>query len=111
MRRLTHFFCMLVLLQAFWTATPAHGQLLQYITNNQVRSMPNSKVWGKTSFTDVTLELHYRSSVRPTSLLVGRDHPNGIKFLAMFPGYAVSLPLQFPKEFEGVDAFGELTKG
>jgi hypothetical protein len=68
MQKSIRLFWAFVLLQAFWAAAPAHGQLLQCVVNNQVSVVPNSKVWGKTSFKDVTLELHYWNCITgPTS--------------------------------------------
>jgi hypothetical protein len=92
------------------TASNACAELLLRVVDNKIQAMPNSKIWGKTSFKDIMLELHYRSRVRPSSLLVGRDHPNGSRFLVMFPGYGVLLPLKFDDAFEGLDKFGELYK-
>lgn len=92
--------------------TPAEqGKLLQQLTKNQIQTIPNSRIWGKTSFDDLTFELNYQSTVRPTALVVGRDHPNGTKILALFPGYGVHLPLKFADDFGGFDEFGEINKG
>ena len=44
MQKPIRLFWTFVLLQAFWAAALAHGQLLQYVVNNQVRVVPNSKV-------------------------------------------------------------------
>ncbi len=67
--------------------------------------------WGKNPSHDLIFPLHYHSRVKPTYLLIGRDHPNGVRFLAMFPGYGVNLPLKFPNNFEGFDEDGELKPG
>ena len=89
----------------------AHAQLLQLVVNSRLKPMPGSRVWGKTSSKDIVFPLHYHSHVKPSYLLIGRDHPNGMRFLAMFPGYGVNLPLKFENEFEGFNEDGELKQG
>lgn len=89
----------------------AYAQLLQLVVNSYPKPIPGSKVWGKTSERDMIFPLHFHSHIKPTYLLIGRDHPNGIRFLAMFPGYGVNLPLNFTKDFEGINEFGELKQG
>ncbi len=97
---------------ALLVITPAEqGKLLQQVINNQIQTIPKSRVWGKTSFDDVTLELNYKSTVRPTTLIVGRDHPNGTRILAIFPGYGVPLPLRFADDFRAFNEYGEINKG
>jgi hypothetical protein len=94
------------------TADPGCSELLQRILDNTMPPMPHSKLWGNTTSKDILVELHYRSRVRPSSLLVGCDHPNGIRFLVMFAsdGVRVPLPLYFDNAFEGFDEFGDLNK-
>lgn len=89
----------------------AHAQLLQLVVNSRLKPVPGSKVWGKTSSKDIVFPLHFHSHVKPNYLLIGRDHPNGMRFLAMFPGYGVNLPLKFDDGFEGFDEDGELKQG
>ena len=89
----------------------AHAQLLQLVVNSRLKPMPGSKFWGKTSSKDIVFPLHYHSHVKPTYLLIGRDHPNGIRFLAMFPGYGVKLPLKYEDRFNGFNDDGELKQG
>lgn len=104
-------FCIGVLTAHLLSAAPAQCQLLQALTGNQTHPMPNSKIWGKKSFADITMPLHFSARVKPTLLVIGRDHPNGTRFLAMFPGIGVNLPLDFGKDFAGLDEFGDLNKG
>ena len=89
----------------------AHAQLLQLVVNSRLKPMPGSKVWVRTSSKDMIFPLHYHSHVKPPHLLIGRDHPNGMRFLAIFPGYGVNLPLKFDDRFEGFDKDGELKQG
>ena len=98
-------FCCLCLSSA------AHAQLLQLVVNSRLNPMPGSRVWGKTSSKDIVFPLHYHSHVKPAYLLIGRDHPNGTRFLAMFPGCGVNLPLKFDKRFDGFNEDGELKQG
>ncbi len=91
--------------------TTEQGMLLKQLVNNQIQSIPKSKVWGKSSFDDVIFELNYQSKVRPTELIIGQDHPNGTKILAIFPRYGVHLPLQFADDFEGFNEFGDINEG
>jgi hypothetical protein len=94
------------------TADHACSELLQRILDNTMPPMPHSKLWGNTTSKDIMLKLHYRSRVRPSSLLVGCDHPNGIRFLVMFAGDGVRVlfPRYFDNAFEGFDKFGDLNK-
>ena len=89
----------------------AHAQLLQLVVDSRLKPMPGSKVWGRTSSKNIVFPLHYNSHVKPTCLVIGRDHPNGMRFLAMFPGYGVNLPLKFVNGFEGFNEDGELKQG
>lgn len=86
------------------------GKLIQKINKNQIQFFQNSKVWGKTSFDDLRFELHYRAKVRPTTLIIGKDSPNGTKFLALFSEGYVHLPLKFANDFGGFDEFGDINK-
>lgn len=87
------------------------GDLLQKMTNNQIKAIPNSVIWGKKSFDNVTLKLNYTSEIRPTELTIGLNHPNGIRILALFPGCGVNLPLKYEKDFGGINEYGDLNKG
>lgn len=91
--------------------TAGQQNLFLKVSNNQIQVFPKSKVWGKVSFDDVILDLNYKTKVKPTTLVVGRDHPNGTKVLALFPGYGVHLPLMFPDEFGGFNDFGDINEG
>jgi len=93
------------------TKSTKQGELIQLMSKNQIISIPNSIIWGKTSFDNVTLKLNYKSTVKPTELIVGRDHPNGIRILALFPGYGVHLPVKYEKDFGGFNDYGELNEG
>jgi hypothetical protein len=93
-------------------ASPQEGKLLRSVdANGTVRPLLNSKTWGKTSFDDISLQLNYQADVRPDSLTVGRNTPNGTRFLARFPGVAVNLPLEFGKNFEGFNRWDEMNQG
>lgn len=88
------------------------GNLLRLVdAGGTVRPLSNSKTWGKTSFDDTTLQLNYQTDVRPEFLRVGRNTPNGTRFLAKFPGAAVNLPLEFSDSFEGFNKWGDLNQG
>ena len=57
------------------------------------------------------LSLPYYARPKPGSLLVGLGHPNGFRFLALFPGRGVYLPLQIADAFRGFDDYGDLRPG
>lgn len=94
------------------TSSPLLGRLLHLVDESgKIRPLPNSRTWGKNSFENISLPLSYQSDVRPESLIVGRNTPNGTRFLASFPGVAVNLPLEFSKNFEGFNRWGEINQG
>lgn len=89
----------------------AHAQLLRQITPAGLQPLPGSKVWGKDSTADVEMPLSYHARPKPGSLLVGLGHPNGFRFLVLFPGRGVYLPLQIADGFRGFDDYGDLRPG
>ena len=44
-------------------------------------------------------------------MIVGPDHPNGFRFLAVFRKEGVYLPVNFDERFHGFDDFGDLRPG
>ena len=96
----------------FWGAiAAADAPLLQRVVRSRLAPLTASRCWGKTPDKDVTLPLHYHTRVRPESIVIGRDHPNGTRFLALFPHEGVPLPVEFGKEFGGFDDYGDLKPG
>ena len=95
------------------SATPdEQGKLLRLVNDSgTILPVPRSKTWGKTSFDDIRLTLNYQTDVRPTSLRVGRNTPNGTKFSTRFPKIVVNLPLEFYDDFEGFNKWGDINKG
>ncbi|MBC7191785.1 hypothetical protein [Marinobacter sp.] len=94
------------------TSQEDQGRLILHVDEDmKIQSLLNSKTWGKTSFTETKLELNYRSEVKPDSLIVERNTPNGIKFLVRFSNANVNLPLEFDKSFDGFNQWGELEEG
>lgn len=92
------------------TASAEQGTLLLRATKNQIQTIPTSRTWGRTSFDDLTFELNYPMAVKPTALLVGRNTPNGTRFVALFPERGVHLPLEFADDFRGFDEWGEMNE-
>lgn len=94
-------------------STPTEqGELIKQMIKNRVQPITKSIVWGKTSFDDVILKLNYSSVVKPTTLRIGQDTPNGIKIMAIFPEYAVvNMPVDFGGDFGGFNDYGELNEG
>lgn len=63
------------------TASLQEGKLLRLVDENgTVRPLLNSKTWGKSSFDNISLPLNHQTDVRPRSLIVGRNSPNGTSF-------------------------------
>jgi hypothetical protein len=93
----------------FW-GSPVHAQLLQLAVSGRVVPLPGSQVWHD-SAQDLTFPLHFHTRIKPRTLLIGRDHPNSVRFLALFPGRGIPLPLRFDKNFRGFDDFGDLKPG
>lgn len=110
MRRIHRLFW-LFLMMPFCLVGAAHAQLLERAVKGKAVKMPHSVVWGKQGTADAVLKLRYRGRVKPDALVIGRDHPNGVRFLALFPRDGVNLPLAFGKEFGGFDEYGELKRG
>ncbi len=100
-----------LILFCFCHSIAAHAQMLQLVVKSRIEPMPNSKTWGKTSEKDLFFPLHFHTPVKPSYLLIGRDHPNGLRFLAIFSHDGVNLPLKFAKEFQGISEGGELQPG
>ena len=97
---------------AFCLCHIAGAQLLREQVKGNFRPLPGAKTWGKMPEKDVVLPLRYRARVRPAELIVGRNHPNGTRLLALFSrpkvAIGVELPLTFPKGFQGFDEYGDL---
>lgn len=54
----------------------------------------------------------FRYKNKPKSIEISPDNPNGIKFTAKFDnGANVKLPIDWPRDFDGVDHLGLLNKG
>ena len=103
-------------LVALSSGRAAEAQLLRERVNGNLKPIPGAKTWGRTPDKDVSLPLRYRARVRPTELIVGRDHPNGTRLLALFPRSkleftGVELPVNFAKGFQGFDDYGDLKPG
>ncbi|MCB9810514.1 hypothetical protein H6777_00010 [Candidatus Nomurabacteria bacterium] len=72
----------------------------------------NELVWGKENVADVTTDLKFKAKVKPKSLTVGYDSPNGIKFNLLFEKAIVNLRyvMEFGNEktpFYGLSEFGD----
>jgi hypothetical protein len=95
-----------------FACAPAKAQLVQCVVDNKVvLPLPDSITWSTKSPADSTLDLHFRTRVKPTALVIGQDHPNGTKFLVTYQEYGAMLPIDYPKNFKGFDEFGDLNPG
>lgn len=95
----------LALTVLIFALTTAQGQDIIYGVDNEM-------VWGKESTEDVTTELKFNSKVKPISLTVGYDTPNGIEYDIRFENAIVNLryKLRFGNDetsFSGVNEFGD----
>ena len=96
----------------FGGAIAANAQFLfQRDASMGFAPLHESQTWGKMPDKDVMFPLQYHSRVRPESILIGRNHPNGTRFLAFFPHDGVPLPLKFGKDFHGFNDYGDLKPG
>ena len=89
----------------FISFTIAHGQNLIVGTNNNV-------VWGKESTNDITLQLDFKTKIKPISMTIGYDSPNGIKFRINFKDLNVAANLRYILSMKsGLDEWGDLDDG
>lgn len=87
------------------TLTIAQGQNLIQGTTNQV-------IWGKVGTKDTTLKLNYLATVKPISMTIGYNNPNGVKYRVYFKGLNVAVDLFNIVKFEsGVNEWGDLLDG
>jgi hypothetical protein len=99
----------LALTALIFALTTAQGQDIIFGVDNEL-------VWGKESIADVTTDLKFKAKVKPTTLTVGYDNPNGIKFNLLFEKAIVNLRyvMQFGGEgtfFSGLNEFGDCMDG
>ncbi len=85
--------------------------LRTFAVGEGVVALPGSKNWASSPDKDTIFPLHYYTRVKPKYILIGRDHPNGIQFLAVSSQGNVSLPVQFTGSFAGFDEHGNLKPG
>ena len=97
----------LIVIGSLFASSAAHAQLLQLVVGARLKPVPGSAVW-RDSTKDLAFPLSSRPHTKPDILLIGRDHPNGTRFLVLAPHSAASLPLDFGKDFHGFDEFGGL---
>jgi len=110
-KRVICFFLLVYL--CFSSIQPSVSQssdLLKLEKDKKVLPLRNSVTW-KPNQKDVRLDLHFTTAIKPSSLVIGRNHPNSTKFLAEFANSAISLPVEFPDEFDGFTEWGDLASG
>ncbi|MFZ4699122.1 MAG: hypothetical protein ACOYMG_03645 [Candidatus Methylumidiphilus sp.] len=96
-------------------ATTRRDGFISVLTSSRRLSpVPNSVIWTGYPQTDVALELHFRAAIRPTTLIVGQNHPNTTKFFVFYSingsplGVAGQLPVDLGDAFNN---YGDLQDG
>ncbi len=89
----------------------AQAQLLREVAPAGLQPLADSKAWCENSRKDAEVPLPYRARIKPEFLMVGPDHPNGFRFLAVFQNEGVYLPVRFDGHFHGFDDNGNLRPG
>lgn len=87
------------------TVTVVSGQDL-------ILGVENSVIWGKESTSDVSLDLSYKAKVKPASMKIGYDNPNGTKFRIYFKDLNVAIDLRnIISMSSGMNEWGECNQG
>lgn len=72
----------------------------------------NNVVWGNESTNDTILNLDFKAKVKPISMTIGYDTPNGIKFRIYFKDLNVAVDLRYIISMEnGVNEWGDFDEG
>ena len=95
----------IIILTLLTILTTAQGQDLIMGTDNNV-------IWGKDSTKDVTLDLDFKAKVKPITMTVGYDTPNGTKFKIYFKDLNVAVDLRYVISMEsGINEWGDCDEG
>jgi hypothetical protein len=95
----------LTILTLLITLTTVQAQHLILGTNNNA-------IWGKDNTKDITLVLDFKSKVKPSSMTIGYDTPNGTKFRIYFKDINVAIDLRYVISMErGINNWGDCDDG
>lgn len=72
----------------------------------------NNAIWGKETTSDVSIELEYKTKVKPVSMTIGYDNPNGTKFRVYFKDLDVAVDLRYVISMKsGINEWGDCDEG
>jgi len=72
----------------------------------------NKMVWGRENTNEVILNLDFKAKVKPISLLIGYDNPNGIKFRISYEDLNIAVDLRYILSMKsGMDEWGDRDEG
>jgi hypothetical protein len=74
-----------------------------------IQGLDNQIIWGKNDTNEKTLQLNFIADVKPASLTIKLDNPNGIKFLVLFKALNVGVNLNNVISMQtGLNEWGDL---
>jgi len=72
----------------------------------------NNVIWGKETTSDISLDLDYKTKVKPALMTIGYDNPNGTKFKVYFKDLNVAVDLRYVISMEsGFNEWGDCDEG
>lgn len=95
----------LTILTLLYSLTTVEGQDL-------ILGIDNNVIWGKESKSDVSMDLDFKANVKPITMTVGYDTPNGTKFKVNFKDLDVAVNLGYKISMKsGINEWGDCIEG